>query len=316
MVDARLTRGTRWARGAARRAGLLGALCLALALPGCSIKKMAINTVGNALAESGSTYASDDDPELIAAAVPFGLKTIESLLAESPKHKGLLLAACSGFTQYAYAFVQLPADYVEAQDLARATEMRARAKKLYLRAVDYGMRGFEVEFPGFRDQLRTNPDAALARTTKKHVPLLYYTAAAWAAAFAMDIADSQLSINQTQIEKMMTRALALDETWELGSLHDFFISWEAGHASAGGTIEKAREHYRRARELAAGKRIAPLLSYAESVLVSEQKKKEFVALLTEALEVDLAAAPPEQKLANVISQRRARWLLSRVDELF
>src|SRR5512139_2468375 len=106
MVDARPPQRLIRTRQATGRFGLLGAVCLALTLPGCSIKKMAINTVGDALAESGSSFASDDDPELVAAAVPFGLKTIESLIVQSPRHKGLLLAACSGFTQYAYAFVQ------------------------------------------------------------------------------------------------------------------------------------------------------------------------------------------------------------------
>jgi predicted anti-sigma-YlaC factor YlaD len=118
------------------------------------------------------------------------------------------------------------------------------------------------------------------------------------------------------MEKMLRRALALDETWELGSLHDFFISWEAGHASAGGSMDKAREHYRRAMDLAAGRRISPMISYAESVLVAEQKKKEFEQVLNEALAVDLGQAPSEQRLANVLAQRRAKWLLSRVDELF
>jgi predicted anti-sigma-YlaC factor YlaD len=289
---------------------------LAGPLSGCSLKTMAINTVGNALAESGSNFASDDDPELIAAAIPFGLKTIEGLLAQSPRHKGLLFAACSGFTQYSYAFVQQDADYVEAQDLQKALAMRARAKKLYLRAVGYGMRAFDVEFPGFSEQIRKDPDAALAKTSKKHVPLLYYTGAAWAAAFAIDVSDSGLSVNQTAMEKMMRRALALDETWEKGSLHDFFISWESGHAGAGGSVEKAREHFARAKELAAGQRVSPLVSYAESVLVSEQKKKEFEQLLNEALAIDLDKTPPEQKLANVLAQRRAKWLLSKVDELF
>lgn len=291
-------------------------LVAAVALSGCSIKTMAINTVGNALAESGSNFAADDDPELIAGALPFGLKTIEGLLAQSPKHKGLLFASCSGFTQYSYAFVQQEADYIEAQDLQKATAMRARAKKLYLRAVGYGMRAFDVEFPGFSEQIRRNPEAALAKTTKKHVPLLYWTGAAWAAAFAIDVADSSLSVNQTTIEKMMLRALTLDEAWEKGSLHDFFISWEAAHASAGGSVEKAREHYARSRALAAGQRVSPLVSFAESVLQPEQKKKEFEQLLNEALAIDIEKAPPEQKLANVLAQRRARWLLSRVDELF
>ena len=66
---------------------------LAVVGSGCSVKRMAVNKVGNALAGSGTTFASDDDPELVKAAVPFSLKLMESLLNESPRHEGLLLAA-------------------------------------------------------------------------------------------------------------------------------------------------------------------------------------------------------------------------------
>src|ERR1700745_93844 len=82
---------------------------------GCSIKKVAINKLGNALASGGTTFTSDEDPELVRDALPFSLKLIESLLAESPRHQGLLFAASSGFTPYAYAFVQEEADEVEAK---------------------------------------------------------------------------------------------------------------------------------------------------------------------------------------------------------
>ena len=88
---------------------------LTLALSGCSVKMMAINTLGNALADGSSVFARDDDPELVRDAVPFALKTIESLIEQSPKHQGLLRAACSGFTQYSYAFIQQEADFIEAQ---------------------------------------------------------------------------------------------------------------------------------------------------------------------------------------------------------
>src|SRR5262245_5144138 len=84
----------------------------------CSIKTMAVNKIGNALAAGGSTFASDDDPELVKSAVPFSLKLMESLLAENPRHKGLLFATASGFTQYAFAFVQQEADELEERDLA------------------------------------------------------------------------------------------------------------------------------------------------------------------------------------------------------
>ena len=110
-----------------RSAAPVAIVALAAVLsPGCSVRKVAVNALAGALAAGGDTYATDDDPELVAAAIPFGLKTIEALLAETPKHDGLLLAAASGFTQYAYAFVQAEADFVEAKDLARATALRAR----------------------------------------------------------------------------------------------------------------------------------------------------------------------------------------------
>jgi hypothetical protein len=72
---------------------------LILSSAGCSVKRIAVNKLGDALSSGGSSYESDDDPDLVADALPFSLKLIESLLAESPQHKGLLLAAASGFTE-------------------------------------------------------------------------------------------------------------------------------------------------------------------------------------------------------------------------
>src|SRR5580704_1509672 len=89
---------------------------------GCSIKHFAVNQVGNAMASGGSTFISDDDPDLVEGAIPFGLKMYESLLAESPKHAGLLLAAAQGFTEYSYAFVDLRAEEAKEESLDKANE--------------------------------------------------------------------------------------------------------------------------------------------------------------------------------------------------
>src|SRR5277367_4282627 len=102
-------------------------LISAMLLAGCSVKKYAINQLGNALAGTGTTFGADEDPELIRAAVPFSLKLVESLLAESPRHEGLLLAAARGFTEYGYAFVQEDADEVEDTNKLAATTLRVRA---------------------------------------------------------------------------------------------------------------------------------------------------------------------------------------------
>jgi predicted anti-sigma-YlaC factor YlaD len=293
-----------------------GSLAVAAALAsGCSIKKMAINTVGNALAEGNSVYATDEDPELVREAVPFGLKLIESLLQQSPRHRGLLLSAASGFTSYGYAFVQQDADFVEAEDLERATQLRTRARKLYLRALDYGLRGLEADFPDFRNHLRQDKDAAVARAAKRHVALLYWTANAWGAAISISKNDSSLTADQSLVEALMRRALALDEGYEAGSVHDFFIVWEGGRASVGGSLDKARQHLARARELSRGRRVSPAVSFAETVSVGTQNQKEFEQLLKEALAFDVNSAP-EFRVANILAQRRAQWLLDRTGELF
>ena len=294
---------------------LIFCLALALVLPGCSVRSLAVNKIGDALAETGSNFASDEDPELVGEAIPFGLKTMEGLLESSPKHEGLLLAACSGFVQYAYGWVQMEGDIIEAKDLARATELRERARKLYLRARGYGLRGLEVDFPGLREALARDPKTALARTQMEHVPLLYWTAMAWGGAMSLKVNDSEVSADQPIVEALARRALELDEGWGLGSIHEFFVSWESARSTIGGSVEKARDHYERALVFSKGRRAFPYLTYAESVSVAKQDKAQFQELLGKALAIDVSQ-PDDQRLANLLAQKRARWQLGRLDELF
>ncbi len=291
------------------------ALTLVALLPGCSIRSMAVNKIGDAMAETGSNFASDEDPELVGDAIPFGLKTMEGLLESAPKHKGLLLGASSGFVQYAYGWVQMQGDMVETKDLARATELRERARKLYLRARDYGLRGLEVDFPGFREALARDPKAALGKTKKVHVPLLYWTAMGWAGAMSLKVNDSEVSADQPIVEALARRALELDEGWGLGSIHEFFVSWESGRSSIGGSFERAREHFDKAILFSKGRRAFPYLTYAESVSVAKQDKAQFQEMLEKALAIDVSR-PDDQRLANLLAQKRARWQRGRLDELF
>lgn len=291
-------------------------LALAILAPGCSVKSLAVNALGKSLADGGGTYARDDDPELVAGAIPFGLKTIEGLLEASPKNPDLLFAAASGFVQYGYAFVSQEADFVEAKDFARALELRGRAKRLYARARGYGFRGLELSMPGFTLGIRSDLEGTLARATKKDVALLYWTAAAWGAQISMSKEDSELTADLDLAAALARRALVLDETFGAGSLHDFFLSYEGARPpSAGGSPAKAREHFARAIAISSGHRAGPYVSLAEVVCVGAQNKQEFQELLEKALAVDVNA-DPEQRLANLIAQKRARWLLSRVDDLF
>jgi len=299
-----------------RSLGRLAVSLVILALAGaCSLKHLAVNRLGDALASGTSTFAEDDDPELVGDAAPFALKTTEALLAESPRHRGLLLAAASGFAQYAYAFVQQRADFIEAEDLAAATHQRHRARRLFVRARDYGMRGLELHAPGLRERMLRHPARAVAAMKKEDVPLLYWTGLAWFGAINLAKDDPALTSDQQAAEALMRRALALDEGFQAGALHDFFIAWEARGEAAGGSLERAEQHFQRAVELAGGARAWPFVTWAESACVARQDRKGFEEALERALAVDVDAAP-RYRLNNVVIQRRARWLLEREDELF
>ena len=299
-----------WVRG--------GGLVVALGLitSGCSIKRMAVNRLGDALAAGGKTFSSDEDPDLIAQAAPFSLKTMETLLAESPNHVELRRAAAAGFVQYAYAFVQQEADQREADDFAASEALKQRARRLYLRARNHGLRGLEVRHPGFEKQLRTDAKTAVSSLSATEVPLLFWTGAAWAAAIAQSKDQPDLIGELPLVEALLERALALDEAWNYGAIHGVFIQYEM--IRPGNDPEapaKARRHFDRVVQLSGGQLAGPYLGLAEAVAMPRNDRAQFESLLQQALKVD-PDSREEWRLENLVMQRRARWLLGRVDELF
>lgn len=292
------------------------AVLLGMFAGGCSVRKMAVNKLGDALSSGGSSFATEDDPELIKAAAPFSLKLMESLLAENQHHGGLLLAAASGFTQYAYAFVQQEADELEDADWEASCRLRTRARRLYLRARNYGLRGLEEKHAGFEKALRDAPHEAVLTARRDAVPLLYWTAASWAAAISLSKNDPDLVADLPFVEALLDRALELDETFDAGVIHALLISFEpARGGGSGDAAGRSRGHFDRAMELSGGLQAGPLLALAEAVSIADQDRSEFESLLARALAIDVNTRP-EWRLTNLIMQRRARWLLSRADKLF
>lgn len=293
----------------------LTALALLGTLSSCSIKKMAVNSVANSLTSGPDVYGRDDDPELVREAVPFGLKTMESLLETLPKHRGLLLGLCRGFTQYGAAFVQADADAIEASDYAAASTMRERALKLFLRARGYGLRGLELDHRGLTTRLQTMPDSAAREIKLKELPMLYWTAAAWGSAISLGKDRAELLADLGSVRALMQRGIMLDEAYDGGAFHEAMIVLEALPRDLGGSPERAREHFLRAVQLSQGRKASPYVSLAQTVSVLTQNRREFRELLEQALAVD-PERDPSQRLTTLVVQRQARSLLLREDDLF
>ncbi len=294
------------------------ASCTAVFLLGsCSLKQMAMDTVIDSLSgDAGTVFTGDNDPQLVADALPFTLKLYETLLTQAPDDEGLLLTTGMGFVMYANAFVQIPSDQLPDSEFEKRGEMRARAKKLYLRGRDYVLDGLDARHPGFKiAAMEGDISPYLASSGKDDVPYLYWCAAGWMGAISIDSFDMRLGMTRVTAITLMDRALEIDETWGDGTIHEFYISYYGSLPQMlGGSEEKARYHFDRAVELSNGQKPGPYVSLATAVSIKNQDAEEFRELLKTALEIE--NDDPDSRLITIIMKDKARWLLDHVEDFF
>jgi TRAP transporter T-component len=291
-------------------------LFVAAVAPACSLKTMAVKTVANTLSDTGDVFTRDDDPELIRDATPFALKLYESLLESVPTHVPLLIATCSGFTQYGYAFLEAEADGLDASRRNEATALRERALKHYLRGRGYCLRGIDARFgKGSSQALLADAAPLLQKAQKNDVPLLYWSAASWGAAISLGIDRPDLAVDFPTVRALADRALAIDPAWNRAAIHELMISLDSLPEALGGNPDRAREHFKAAVDIQKGLSPGPYVALATGVAVPMQDRAEFERLLKQALAID-PEKDPSNRLVILVTQRRARVLLDRIDEKF
>jgi hypothetical protein len=280
-----------------------------------------------ALTAPGDTFTSDDDPELVRKAIPFGLKLQESFLASLPKDGPLLLSACSGFTGYAYAFVETDSEILsedEHHDEIKA--LKQEALGLYVRARDYCLRALDVRFKGISERLYRSPKTAFAKVKldKKDVPLLYWTAASWGSAISIGLDRVELIGDFPAVRVLADEAMRLDPDWNRGALYELMMTLDSlpegmGGAPANKRDEVLKAHFDHAVALQQGLSPGPYVSMADHIDISEKDPSEYPKLreaYTKLLEQALAIDPNKDKsnrLLTIITQRRARAMLAHID---
>ena len=296
---------------------LAGVCCLLI--PACSINKMAMKAVSDALTTEGSSdvFTGDSDPKLVGDALPFAIKMYESLLQANPEHQGLLRTTGSLFVMYANAFVQKPAEQLPRDMYAERQAAMVRAKKLYLRGLELLYRGLELKYPGFDGAFQKNtlPDV-LAKMKKEDVPSLYWAAAGGLSAYSLNPFDLNLGLRIQEFFALVQRAYDLDPDFNSGALDDLFLLFYASvPESMGGDKSRAEIYYRRELEKSRGLLAGPYVSYAQAVAIPAQDYDTFKSCLQAALAID-PDADPSNRLVNIISQQKARYLLDSAAQYF
>jgi hypothetical protein len=301
----------------ARLAFVAVILLTATTLSGCGmVNRMAVKSVADTLSEGGDTVTSHDDPDLIAGALPFALMLHESLLASVPDYEPLLTTTCSLYTQYAFGFVAADAEALQRDDYDRSKRLSERSFTLAQRGKNFCWRALESRFPGIGQALKTNPGQVLARTRREHVELLYWSAASLGAAISAGGLDHpELLIDWPVVRALAERALTLDETWGNGAIPELMITVESQGEALGGSEERARKYFARAVDIQKGLSPSPYVALATGVVKARQDREEFTKLMEQALAID-PEQDPSRRLVTLITQRRARVLLDRIDDLF
>ena len=287
------------------------------ALSGCgTVNRLAVKNVADTLSEGGDTVTSHDDPDLIAGALPFALMLHESLLASVPTYEPLLTTTCSLYTMYSFGFVAADAEALQKDDYDRSKRLSDRSFTLAQRGKNYCWRGLEARFRGVTDALKKDPVRAVDRAKKEDVRLLYWSAASLGAAISAGGLDHpELLIDWPVVRALAERAMTLDETWSNGSLPELMITVESQGEALGGSEERARKYFARTLEIQKGLSPAPYVALATGVVKSKQDRAEFSTLLEQALAID-PEQDPSRRLITLVTQRRARVLLDRIDDLF
>jgi hypothetical protein len=118
------------------------------------------------------------------------------------------------------------------------------------------------------------------------------------------------------VEALLERVLQLDPGYYYGGAHLFkAILLSARPEQFGGNLKKAEEHFQKARAYGEGKFFLADVYYAQYYARQTLNRDLFVSTLQRVLATP-AGIDPDLTLANTLAQRKAKKLMSQVDEFF
>ncbi len=284
------------------KAGIAAIVIAATLFGGCSVRMMAVRSMGPVIDGGFKAMMAEDDLPLARSALESNLKLIEGLILSDPKNDRMLLLAAQGFTSYALAFVE--------------DENPKRARRLYLRGRDYASRWLESRHDvGLVAIDRLDDfDRAVASLPGDAVPGVFWLGNAWASALMLSLDDVAAISELPKVEWLMRFVLDEDESYYFAGAHLFFGGYYGSRPKAlGGNPEKAKAHLDRHRELTGGKFLLGeffRVKYLHLPALDEQAAR---AALEKIISFDLDDAPGE-RLINRVAQEKARRLLANIDE--
>jgi hypothetical protein len=279
-------------------------LLLFLGLSGCFSSQQLISSTATPLFQDIARSAGRQaDVPLVRQGLPSYLMMIDGLILSYPDNPELLLAGAQAYASYA--------SVLEDEDHPRLAPLLARAK-------DYALRALQGQ-PPFKGKIGQPIDLfqkQLEAFEKKDVSLLFWTANIWATWIASSPDSLEAMTDLPWVEALMERCLELDPGFYYGGPHLFKgILLSLRPAQFGGNLPKAQAHFLEAFKYGGGRFLLSQVYYAQYYARQALDRELFLSTLNRVLSLP-ADAEPDLTLVNTLAQKKARKLLTQVDEWF
>ena len=280
-------------------------LTVMLLLPaGCGVhKKMTVISAAALVEDVAKASYKQSDLRLIREGMPAYLMLMDGMVEGWPDNERLLLAAAQAYASYASAFVG-------ADDAAFRDTLLTRAKTYALQALE--QRGIVAPLTSPFDDF----ERQVGQTTRSDLPYVFWAGSCWASWIGIHQNSIEALAELPRVEALMRRALALDERYYYAGPHLFMGIWYASRpAVAGGSLEKAQQHFNKAMEFSQGKFLMTYVYYADYYARKTLDRELFTATLQKVIETP-AGTVPELTLLNTVAHQKAKQMLGQVDEFF
>ncbi len=280
------------------------ALLAFLFITGCISSQQIMTESAPALFRSVALSANrQSDIALVRQGIPSYLMLIDGMLQSYPENRELLLAGAQAYSAYSAV--------LEEDEEERSAALSKKAKAYALQALE-----LTSPFEGALGKPLKVFQERLKQTKKEHVPTLFWVGNIWGSWIAASEEGAVAMADLPWVEALMERVLQLDPGFYYGGAHLFkAILLSARPEQFGGNLQKAKEHFLKAREYAQRKFLATDVYYAQYYARQTLNRSLFVSTLKRVLKTS-ADREPELTLANTLAQRKAKKLLDQVDEFF
>ena len=266
-------------------------------------KKLTVGATATLLEDVARSSNRQSDLRILREGTPAYLMLMDGMIEAWPDNERLLIAAAQGYSSFSSTFA-------EEQD-------KEYVKVLLEKAKQYALRSLELK--GLQDPLGRPFDdfkQGIQALGKKEVTYIFWAANCWASWISLNLDSMEAQAELPRVELMMQRVLELDEGFNYGSPHLFMgILFASKPKVAGGDLKKSQEHFLKALDLGQGKFLMAYVYYANYYARQALDKDLFISTLQKVMETP-ANIIPDLTLLNTVAKKRAKELMSHIEEYF